>query len=132
MGLRRLIRDNKWLFLAAPGIIILLLAVLTVAAEAGNQSLTGKRMVVDVILNRVDSPDWPDTITEVITEPYAFSSYWNGAMERVWEPSEETFRAVQMELEDRTWPGLYYFTSNGFPEYGTPWKKVGGHYFSGK
>lgn len=108
-----------------------LLAV-CVEAEAGNQSLDGKRMVADVILNRVDHPDWPDSIEGVITDPYEFASYWDGGMDNVWEPSEETFQAVQMELERRSWPELYYFTSNGWPEYGTPWKKVGDHYFSGR
>lgn len=106
-----------------------LLAV-CVEAEAGNQGLDGKRMVVDVILNRVDHPDWPDSITGVIMDPYEFASYWDGGMDSVWEPSEETFQAVQMELESRTWPGLYYFTSNGWSKYGVPWKKVGDHYFS--
>lgn len=108
------------------------LLAICVEAEAGNQSLDGKRMVVDVILNRVDSPDWPDNITDVITQPYAFSSYRDGGMEAVWEPSEETFQAVRMELESRSWPELCYFTSDGWPEYGTPWKKVGDHYFSGQ
>lgn len=108
-----------------------LLAV-CVEAEAGNQSLDGKRMVVDVILNRVDHPDWPDSIAEVITDPYEFTTYWDGGMDSVWEPSEETFQAVQMELESRSWPGLYYFTSNGWSKYGTPWQKVGDHYFSGR
>lgn len=108
-----------------------LLAV-CVEAEAGNQSLDGKRMVVDVILNRVDDPDWPDTITEVISDPYEFSSYWDGGMDKVWEPSEETFRAVRMELETRSWPGIYYFTAGGYDAYGTPWKQVEGHYFSTK
>jgi N-acetylmuramoyl-L-alanine amidase len=103
-----------------------------VEAEAGDQSLIGKRMVVDVILNRVDDPDFPDTITGVITEKYAFTSYWDGGMANVWEPSEETFKAVQMELESRSWPGLFYFTANGYSEYGHPWKKVGDHYFSTK
>ncbi len=106
------------------------LLALCVEAEAGNQSLDGKRMVVDVILNRVDHPDWPDSITEVIMDPYEFTSYWDGGMDNVWEPSEETFQAVQMELESRSWPGLYYFTANDWPVYGTPWKKVGDHYFS--
>lgn len=108
-----------------------LLAV-CVEAEAGNQSLEGKRMVADVILNRVEDPGWPDTIEGVITDPYEFSSYWDGSMDDVWEPSEETFRAVQMELEKRSWPGLYYFTSDGWPAYGRPWKKEGDHYFSTK
>lgn len=108
-----------------------LLAV-CVEAEAGNQSLDGKRMVVDVILNRVDDPDWPDTITEVISDPYEFSSYWDGGMDKVWEPSEETFQAVRMELGNRSWPGIYYFTAGGYGAYGIPWKQVGGHYFSTK
>lgn len=108
-----------------------LLAV-CVEAEAGNQPLLGKRMVVDVILNRVDAPEWPDTITGVITDPYEFSTYWDGAMDRVWEPSEETFQAVRMELEHRTYPDLFYFTAGRYSDYGTPWKKVGDHYFSTK
>lgn len=102
-----------------------------VEAEAGNQSLLGKRMVVDVILNRVDDPDWPNTIKEVIEQKYAFSSFWNGAMDRA-EPSEETYKAVAMELKERSYPGLYYFTAEGYGKYGTPWKKVGDHYFCTK
>lgn len=108
------------------------LLAICVEAEAGNQSLDGKRMVVDVILNRVDDPDWPDTIEGVITQPYAFTSYWDGGMDRVLEPSEETIRAVQMELNSRSWPGIYYFTAGDYGEYGTPWKQVGDHYFCTK
>lgn len=103
-----------------------------VEAEAGNQGLEGKRMVADVILNRVFDKDFPNTITEVITQPYQFAVYWDGSMERIEEPSEETIKAVQMELEDRGWPGLFYFTAEGYSKYGTPWKKVGDHYFSTK
>lgn len=107
------------------------LMAICVEAEAGNQDLTGKRMVADVILNRVDDPDFPDSITEVISQKYAFSSFWDGGMDRA-EPSEETFQAVKMELEERGWPGLLYFTAGEWPKYGTPWKKVGDHYFSTK
>lgn len=108
------------------------LLAICVEAEAGNQDLTGKRMVADVIFNRVDDPDFPDTITEVITQKNQFSSYWDGGMDRVVEPSEETFLAVRMELEERSWPGLLYFTAGDWPAYGTPWKKIGDHYFSTK
>lgn len=108
------------------------LLAICVQAEAGNQSLTGRRMVVDVILNRVDDPDWPDTIEGVITERNQFTSYWDGGMDKVLEPDELTIKAVQMELKQRSWPGLYYFTAGGYGKYGTPWKKVGGHYFSTK
>ncbi|MCI7129609.1 MAG: cell wall hydrolase [Lachnospiraceae bacterium] len=103
-----------------------------VQAEAGDQLLTGRRMVADVILNRVDDPDWPDTIEGVITERNQFTSYWDGGMDKVQEPDELTIKAVQMELKQRSWPGLYYFTAGGYGKYGTPWKKVGDHYFCTK
>lgn len=108
------------------------LLAICVEAEAGNQTLEGKRLVADVILNRVDDPDFPDTIKGVISQPYQFSSYWDGGMDRVTEISEETIRAVQMELEKRGWPGVIYFTAEAWPEYGTPWKQVGDHYFNTK
>lgn len=100
-----------------------------VEAEAGNQDLTGKRLVADVILNRVDAEGFPDTVEGVISQPRHFASYWNGAMDKA-EPSEETFHAVRMEMEERSYPGLLYFDSEGYLPYGTPWKKVGDHYFS--
>lgn len=108
------------------------LLAICVEAEAGNQPLDGRRMVVDAILNRVDDPDFPDTIEGVITQPYHFSSYWDGNMDSITEISELTYTAVQMELEERGWPQLFYFTAGDYSEYGTPWKKVGDHYFSTK
>lgn len=102
-----------------------------VEAEAANQGLLGKRLVVDVILNRVNDPDFPDTIREVIAQPYHFSVYWNGAMDTI-EPTEETWEAIWMELEEISYPGVLYFTSEGFLQYGTAWEKIGDHYFSTK
>lgn len=106
------------------------LLAMCVEAEAGNQSLYGKRLVVDVILNRVDDTtgNWPDTIAEVITQPYQFSSYWNGSIEKA-IPTEETFEAVRMELEERTNTEVLFFTSEGWGDYGTHWKKIEDHYF---
>lgn len=108
-----------------------LLAV-CVEAEAGNQTLDGKRMVVDVILNRVDDEDFPDTVKGVITQKHHFSSYWDGNMKSIEEISDSTYEAIEMELEERGWPGLFYFRGGEFSKYGTPWKKVGDHYFSTK
>lgn len=102
-----------------------------VEAEAGNQGLEGKRLVVDVILNRVRDKDFPDTIAEVITQKYHFSVYWNGAMEKV-TVSEETRQAIRMELEEIGYPGVMYFREGDWSIYGTPWKQVGDHYFSTK
>ena len=108
------------------------LLAICVEAEAGNQSMEGKRLVAAVILNRVEDPDFPDTITEVIEQEYHFSTYWNGAMDRVWEPSEETYAAVAAEVEHRSNTEVLYFTAGGYGEYGTPWRKVGDHYFCTK
>lgn len=110
------------------------LLAICVEAEAGNQSLEGKRLVADVILNRVDDDSgmWADTIPEVIAQSGQFASYADGGMDRVIEPSEETIRAVQMEIAVRGYPEIYYFREGTWSEYGTPWRKVGDHYFSGK
>ena len=105
------------------------LMAICIEAEAGNQGLEGKRLVADVILNRVDSPDFPNSITEVITQPYHFSSYWDGAMELA-VPTDETFEAVRLELEHRTNSEILYFTAGEWSEYGTKWKQIGDHYFS--
>lgn len=104
------------------------LLAICVEAEAANQGLEGKRLVADVILNRVDSPLFPDNIVDVISQPHHFTSYWDGAMDRA-VPSEETFEAVRLELEHRSNQEILYFTAGEWPEYGTKWKQVGDHYF---
>lgn len=105
------------------------LLALCVEAESGNQGLYGKKLVADVVLNRVDSPDYPDNITDVIMQPNQFSVVPDG---RIWtvEPSEETFEAIREELEQRTNIDIIFFTSEGYSPYGEPWKKIGDHYFS--
>lgn len=110
------------------------LLAICVEAEAGNQGWQGKRLVADVILNRVEDKtgQWPDTITGVISQKNQFTSFWDGNMAGIWEPSEETYQAVRMEVEQRAYPGIYYFREGEWPGYGTPWEKVGAHYFSTK
>lgn len=99
-----------------------------VEAEAGNQDLYGKRLVVDVILNRVDSKRFPDNIEDVISQKYQFSTYWNGSMDRI-EPSEQTFEAVRMELEERTDENILFFTAGNYNTYCVPAYKYKDHYF---
>ena len=105
------------------------LLAICVEAEAGNQDLMGKRLVVDVILNRVDSDEFPDDIESVITQTNQFSSYSDGHMDGVYEPSEETFRAVQMELEHRIDDKILFFTEGQYNPYCTPAYQHGDHYF---
>ena len=44
------------------------------ALEAKDQPDVGQRAVVEVIFNRVLSPDWPDTVEEVLYQPGQFST----------------------------------------------------------
>ena len=101
-----------------------------VEAEAGNQDLYGKRLVVDVILNRVDSPRFPDNIEDVISQKYQFTTYWDGSMDRVTEPSDETFEAVRMELNgQRLDEDILFFTANEYNTYCVPAYRHRDHYF---
>lgn len=102
-----------------------------VEAEAGNQSIEVKRAVISVILNRVDDDDWPDTISEVIADPYEFATYWNGRMDEV-TPATSTYEAIACEMETRSYPGLFYFDMDDYLPYGTPYVKMGNLYFSTK
>lgn len=117
-----------------------LLATL-VYVEAGNQDMQGKRYVVDVVLNRVDSVDFPDNITDVIFQENAFSTVSSGAFEKALcgdmfvndmeiAAYEESLTAVRLELEQRTDDDILYFTADGYSRYGTPAYRYGGHYFS--
>lgn len=100
-----------------------------VEAEAGNQDLTGKRLVVDVVLNRVADPRFPDTIAEVIFQPGQFGPVSNGALARAYYTvSEDSFKAVSMELEDEIDYSVLYFTAGGYG-CGTPAYQYGAHYF---
>lgn len=100
-----------------------------VEAEAGNQSILGKRLVVDVIFNRVDSPDYPNSITGVINQPGQFCVVDNGSINSV-VPSFETWQAITLEMMSRINTDILYFQGGGYTSYGTDWEHVGAHYFS--
>lgn len=102
---------------------------LCVMAEAGGECEEGIRLVVDTILNRVDSEQFPNNIMDVIYQPYAFSCVGNGMIDKV-EPTEEVFRIITEELENRTDYRPMYFRTERCADYGTPLYKVGNHYFS--
>ncbi len=102
-----------------------------IAAEAGNQSEYGQRLVCDVVLNRVDDADFPDNIWDVIEQPNQFSVVADNRINEV-EPSEQVYRIVQEELKNRTNSEVIYFTSGNYGKYGTKAFKHGNHYFCGK
>ena len=99
-----------------------------IEAEAGTQGLMGKRLVCDVILNRVDDDRFPNSITAVIDSPGQFSVVSNGSINTV-SITKETFEAIELELEHRTDDEILYFR-NGHYGYGTAAYRVNEHYFS--
>jgi N-acetylmuramoyl-L-alanine amidase len=109
----RTIRSNEPQ-IEEPGIISLsneeidLLARL-VRAEAQTESLEGKIAVACVVLNRVESPQFPDTIKEVIYAPGQFQPVQNGEINK--PADEESFQAVQAALseERQLAPGALFF-----------------------
>ena len=105
-----------------------LIALLTMA-EAEGECEEGKRLVIDTILNRMDSEYFPDTAYDVIYQPYHFSSMWNGRAERC-EVREDICQLVREELECRYNSEVIFFNAYDYSDYGVPMFQVGNHYFS--
>lgn len=105
-----------------------LLALITMA-EAEGECEEGKRLVIDTVLNRVDSPYFPNTITEVINQPGQFSPMSNGRIQRCYV-RDDIYQLVLEELACRTNTEVIFFRSGHFSEYGVPMFQLGGHYFS--
>ncbi len=103
-----------------------------VEAEAGNQDFEGKCLVVDCILNRVESPDFPNTIPEVIFQEGQFSVIKNGAFDKAaWNMKESDYDAVAVEMELHENKEVLYFNNcRSVSGSGTPFR-VGGHWFNG-
>lgn len=78
-------------------------------AEARGESYVGKVAVGAVILNRVASPDFPDTIYGVIYQPWAFTAVHDGQINL--EPERASYQAATDALNgwDPTYGSLYYY-----------------------
>lgn len=96
--------------------------------EAENQSELGQRLVVDTVLNRIDSQKWDDDVISVITAKGQYSAYSCGRYDRV-EVTEEVSQIVVEEVLDRTNYDVVYFNTDNYATYGTNEFKVGDHYF---
>lgn len=86
-----------------------------VEAEATGQDVTGKMLVANVILNRVNSDRFPDTVEEVVFQKtgnkYQFSPIRDGRYYKV-NISETTEEAVERVLygEDHSQGALYFMS----------------------
>lgn len=107
---------------------IQIIAMITMA-EAENEPEYGKRLVIDTILNRVDSDKFPDTIIDVATQPNQYTSMNSDRMSRCYV-RDDIYQLVIEEFESRTDYDVIFFTSNGYSRYGTPMFQICCHSFS--
>lgn len=78
-----------------------------VEAEAKGEPFAGKVAVVDVVLNRVKSGSFPNTIQGVIYQAGQFSPVSNGSIYNT--PSEASIQAVEEALRNNGGNGSLYF-----------------------
>ena len=106
----------------------------TIAAEGRGESYLGQVAIGAVIMNRVEHPSFPNTISGVIYQSGAFEAVLNG---HIWEtpvPSECTRAAVEAyNGYDPTYGCLYYYnpakTSNKWMISKPVYMVIGSHYF---
>lgn len=93
--------------------------------EAGNQSELGKRLVIDTIMNRVESSEFPNTVKEVIgqkgqyCDPKEYPPRW-------------VYSLIAQEMYNRTNDKVLWYKTKSYHKYGIPILQEGDHYFSGK
>lgn len=104
-----------------------------ISAEARGEPYLGQVAVGAVIMNRIQSPSFPDTIAGVIYENGAFTAIVDGQFN---EPIAETaIRAAKDALNghDPTGGAIYYFnpnkTSNSWMHSRPVLKQIGDHLF---
>jgi N-acetylmuramoyl-L-alanine amidase len=105
-----------------------------VHGEARGEPYIGQVAVAAVILNRVDSPSFPNTVSGVIFQPGAFTAVADG---QIWlDPDESSERAVRDALNgwDPTGDCIYYFNpdtaTSAWIWTRTQVKKIGKHIFA--
>lgn len=103
----------------------------TITAECGhNQPDSCVRSSTDVVINRVDSEKFPDTISSVVAQKNQFETYSNGAIAKVTYIPDQIDRIVDEELENGVNdPKVLFFTAGYYNPYCIPDYKAGDHYF---
>lgn len=103
-------------------------------AEAKGEPYIGKVAVGSVILNRVESPIFPNSLSGVLFQPRAFQSVSNGT---IWdEPDRESIRAANNALSgwDPSYGCLYFWnpvtSTSSWIWKKSPVMRVGKHVFA--
>lgn len=85
-------------------------------AESGNQSLEGKIAVGNVVMNRVNNPQFPNTLYDVLFQKNQFSPASSGSIYK--EPNWESKVAAMLVLEGtQVVPEALFFNAAGARSY---------------
>ena len=108
----------------------IMLMACVVQAEYGNGTELDKRMIVSVILNRLENTTLSDfknltTVEAVVKQKNQFVIASQDSV------TLETLNCVYKEIRERTDNRVLWFSSGGYLPYGDPIIKVNRHYFSG-
>lgn len=105
----------------------------TIQAEAGGESYTGKLAVGSVIMNRVKSSAFPNSIVGVITQNMQFASYRSGKVDLIRSngPNSTCVQAAQEVLSGaRVGDYLFFMTKYYADYYGiSEYTMIGNHAF---
>lgn len=93
-----------------------------VEAESGDQTIKGRQMVANVILNRMKSKKFPNSVREIVFAGRQFSPVSNGSYYRV-KVSSQTKKAVEKALKekDNTNGALYFMYRAGSDSSNVSW-----------
>lgn len=98
--------------------------------EARGERQLGMRMVVEVVLNRVQHSRFPNTIYDVLYQPGQFApGYGVPELDDI-TPTQDQYDAVYTVLAETpiTDPDVVFFATT--PLFGDVFMRVGGHYFT--
>ena len=109
-------RKKKYVFNENDEYVLLQIAM----AEAGDQDVAGKALVMNVILNRIRDEEFPDTIEDVVMQEGQFQPVDNGSF---WEVVPDAGCVDALELVAAGWDrsaGATYFEET----YAGSWQSV--------
>lgn len=104
-----------------------------ISAEARGETYTGQVAVGAVILNRIEHPSFPDSLSGVIYEPGAFTAVTDGQFNQ--PVSDSAYKAAKDALNgwDPSGGAIYYYnpakTSNKWIRSRPVIKRIGNHIF---
>lgn len=95
-----------------------------------SDNLEGRVLIAEVIINRVNDPNFPDSVEAVCTQYGQFEVVSNGMIWSVGrtELSDDAVMEALYRIEQDLAPNVMYFNNSGYA-YGTPYCYEGGNYF---